>query len=78
MDYKAVLGMNRSVGFGEVPDSKNDVYEFLKTILLLVQAMRLSDETWEKHFERLFEQITAVRIVPSGNDEYGAIVVSAL
>ncbi|SFE74029.1 Helix-turn-helix domain-containing protein [Paenibacillus algorifonticola] len=59
LDYKAALGMNRVISCGEVPDSKNDVYEFLKTISLLVQAMRLSDETWEKHFERLFDQISA-------------------
>lgn len=57
LDYKAVLGMNRVILCGETADSRNDVYEFLKTISLLVQAMRLSDETWEKHFERLFDQI---------------------
>jgi AraC-like DNA-binding protein len=57
LEYKAVLGMNRIIPCGEVPSSTNDVYEFLKTISLLVQAMRLSDDVWEKHFDRLFEQI---------------------
>ncbi|GGF66723.1 hypothetical protein GCM10010912_09590 [Paenibacillus albidus] len=59
LEYKAVLGLNRMIPYGALPDSKNDVYEFMKTISLLVQAMRLSDEAWEQHFDRLFEQITA-------------------
>jgi AraC-like DNA-binding protein/sugar diacid utilization regulator len=58
LDYKAVLGMKRIIRCENVPDSRNDVYEFLKTISLLVQSLRLSDESWEKHFDRLFEQIT--------------------
>ncbi|MBT2290376.1 helix-turn-helix domain-containing protein [Paenibacillus albidus] len=59
LEYKAVLGPNRMIPHWGLPDSRNDVYEFLKTISLLVQAMRLSDEAWEQHFDRLFEQITA-------------------
>ncbi|WP_339275594.1 helix-turn-helix domain-containing protein [Paenibacillus sp. FSL W8-0426] len=59
LDYKAVLGLNRIIPCSDVPDSTNDVYEFLKTISSLVQAMRLSDGDWEKHFDRLFEQIRA-------------------
>ncbi|MBW7454618.1 hypothetical protein K0U00_11310, partial [Paenibacillus sepulcri] len=59
LDYKAVLGVGQIIWFADVPDSKNDVYELLKTISLLVQAMRVSDEIWEKHFDRLFAQITA-------------------
>lgn len=58
LEYKAVLGINRIIPCSDVPNSTNDVYEFLKTISLLVQAMRLSDDVWEKHFERLFEQIS--------------------
>ncbi|WP_342553781.1 helix-turn-helix domain-containing protein [Paenibacillus sp. FSL R7-0652] len=57
LEFKAVLGTDRIIPCSEVPSSTNDVYEFLKTISLLVQAMRLSDEVWEQHFERLFEQI---------------------
>ncbi|MCK6077716.1 helix-turn-helix domain-containing protein [Paenibacillus silvae] len=57
LEYKAVLGTNRIIPCSDVPNSTNDVYEFLKTISLLVQAMRLSDEVWEQHFERLFKQI---------------------
>ncbi|MGQ8874715.1 helix-turn-helix domain-containing protein [Paenibacillus sp. TSA_86.1] len=57
LEYKAVLGTNRIIPCGDVPSSTNDVYEFLKTISLLVQAMRLSDDVWEQHFERLFKQI---------------------
>ncbi|WP_153976532.1 helix-turn-helix domain-containing protein [Paenibacillus xylanilyticus] len=59
LDYKAVLGVNRIIPYGDVPGSTNDVYEFLKTISLLVQAMRLSDDDWGKHFDKLFEQIHA-------------------
>ncbi|NUU77447.1 helix-turn-helix domain-containing protein [Paenibacillus xylanilyticus] len=59
LDYKAVLGLNRIIPCGDVPSSTNDVYEFLRTISLLVQAMRLSDDDWEKHFDKLFEQIHA-------------------
>lgn len=58
LDYKAVLGMKRMIHCQDVPDSRNDVYEFLKTISLLVQSLRLSDDGWEKHFDRLFEQMT--------------------
>lgn len=57
LEYKAVLGTNRIIPCSDVPNSTNDVYEFLKTISLLVQAMRLSDDVWEQHFERLFKQI---------------------
>ncbi|WP_339834673.1 helix-turn-helix domain-containing protein [Paenibacillus sp. FSL R7-0272] len=57
LEYKAVLGTNQIIPCGDVPSSTNDVYEFLKTISLLVQAMRLSDDVWEQHFERLFKQI---------------------
>lgn len=59
LEYKAALGRNRILSRENMSEPKNDVYEFLKTISLIVQAMRLSDEVWEKHFDRLFEQITA-------------------
>ncbi|WP_199617386.1 helix-turn-helix domain-containing protein [Paenibacillus alkalitolerans] len=57
LQYKAVLGTSRIIRRKEVPDAMHDVYEQLKTISMLVQSMRLSEEEWKKHFERLFDQI---------------------
>jgi len=57
LEYKAALGTNRIIPREDVPDANNDLFELLKTIALFVQAMRLSDDEWEAHFDRLFRQI---------------------
>ncbi|TLS54286.1 helix-turn-helix domain-containing protein [Paenibacillus antri] len=57
MEFKAALGMNRVILRDDAPEPHNDLFELLKTISLFVQAMRLSDEEWEAHFDRLFRQI---------------------
>lgn len=59
LDYKPVIGINRIIEPMQVTRSDNEIQEFFKSIYLLTQSLRLSENEWKQHLDSFFGMLKA-------------------
>ncbi|MCJ7840754.1 helix-turn-helix domain-containing protein [Lederbergia sp. NSJ-179] len=62
LTYKAVLGLDQLIGYEEATFTEADIYQQLKLAHEIVIAYRISDNSWQKHYRKLFEQMKQAKL----------------
>jgi len=57
LDYKPVIGINRIIEPMQVTRSDNEIQEYFKSIYLLAQSLRLSEDEWKQHLDSFFNML---------------------